>query len=84
MHQYIFRSRAEKELKKLPRDIVIRIKDKLRYFLSSPNPLNFATPLKKSTLGSYRFRIGDYRVIFDVEGENIIILTIGHRREVYK
>ncbi len=84
MYQYIFRRRAEKELKKLPGNDIIRIKDKLRYFLTAPNPLNFASYLKKSSLGSYRFRIGDYRVIFDIEGEKLIILTVGHRREVYK
>jgi mRNA interferase RelE/StbE len=35
-------------------------------------------------LGSYRFRIGDYRVIFDVEGANLIVLRVGHRREIYR
>jgi mRNA interferase RelE/StbE len=28
-------------------------------------------------------RIGDYRVIFDIDGENIVILRIGHRRDIY-
>jgi mRNA interferase RelE/StbE len=35
-------------------------------------------------IGSYRFRIGDYRVIFDVVDEKIIILTLGHGREIYR
>lgn len=35
-------------------------------------------------LGTYRFRIGDYRIIFDIEGEEIVILRIGHRREIYR
>ena len=35
-------------------------------------------------LGQYRFRIGDYRVIFDKEEEKLIILTLGHRIEIYK
>jgi len=34
--------------------------------------------------GTYRFRIGDYRVIFDIEDDQIIVLRIGHRREVYR
>jgi hypothetical protein len=33
-------------------------------------------------IASYRFRIGDYRVIFDVVDEKIIILTLGHRRKI--
>jgi mRNA interferase RelE/StbE len=35
-------------------------------------------------IGTYRFRIGDYRAIFDIDGENIVILRIGHRRDIYK
>lgn len=38
----------------------------------------------QSVLGSYRFRIGDYRVVFDLEGDQIVILRVGHRREIYK
>lgn len=63
MYKLIFRSQAERELKKLPRNIQIQILKKLKYFLSTPNPLGFASYLKDSTLGTCRFRIGDYRVI---------------------
>ena len=48
------------------------------------NPLAHAEPLKQSELGSYRFRIGDYRVVFDLKGQEIIVLRVGHRREIYK
>ncbi len=37
-----------------------------------------------SSLGSYRFRVGDYRVIFDLEGEEIVVLRVGHRKEIYR
>ena len=33
-------------------------------------------------LGSYRFRIGDYRVIADIEGDEIIILRVGHKKKL--
>ncbi|MEK6634124.1 MAG: type II toxin-antitoxin system RelE/ParE family toxin [Nitrospirota bacterium] len=48
------------------------------------NPLAHAEPLKQSELGSYRFRIGDYRVVFDLEGPEIVVLRVGHRRDIYK
>jgi len=32
---------------------------------------------------TYRLRMGDYRVLFDVEGELIIIRRVGHRKEIY-
>jgi mRNA interferase RelE/StbE len=35
-------------------------------------------------LGPYRFRIGDYRVIFDLVDDEIVVLRVGHRREIYK
>ena len=36
-------------------------------------------------MSGYRFRVGDYRVIFDIEHENlhILVLKIGHRKHVY-
>jgi mRNA interferase RelE/StbE len=46
--------------------------------------LTYAEPLKQSDLGSYRFRIGDYRVVFDLDGEKIVVLRVGHRRDIYK
>jgi len=48
------------------------------------DPLRHAEKLTQSKLGSYRFRIGDYRVVFDLEGDEIIVLRVGHRREIYK
>ena len=47
-------------------------------------PLDYAESLTDSTLGSYRFRVGDYRIICDIEGRDIVVLRIGHRRELYK
>jgi len=82
MYQLIFRPQAEKDLKKLPANIQLQIIRKLKYFLSAADPLDFASRLKDTDLGSYRFRIGDYRVIFDVEKDTIIILTLGHRKEI--
>ncbi|HUD81721.1 MAG TPA: type II toxin-antitoxin system RelE/ParE family toxin [Patescibacteria group bacterium] len=37
-----------------------------------------------SKVGDYRFRVGDYRVVFDLNKNKIIILMIEHRREVYR
>lgn len=75
---------AAKEIEKLPPATRKRILKKLKFFASQENPLRFATKLKDSRFGEYRFRIGDYRALFDVENHTIIILKIGHRKEVYK
>jgi mRNA interferase RelE/StbE len=52
--------------------------------LFKENPLQYAERLTDPELGGYRFRIGDYRIIFDVEGNDIIVLRASHRKEIYK
>jgi mRNA interferase RelE/StbE len=48
------------------------------------DPFKHAERMTDARLGTYRFRIGGYRVIFDVEGEDIVVPRVGHRRELYK
>jgi len=80
----IFTRSAFRQFQKLGRFIQKRIDEKLRFYLSQPNPLWFAEPLRDSRFGNWRFRIGDYRVLFDVEDDEIIVLKVGHRKDVYK
>ena len=40
--------------------------------------------LKGQFAGLRKLRVGDYRVIFAVFGEQVLVLRIGHRREVYR
>lgn len=50
----------------------------------SKDPLSHARKLINSSLGYYRWRIGDYRIIFDLDGNRIIVLRVGHRKEIYR
>lgn len=84
MYTYEFKPSALKQLKKLPGDVQERIIKKLDYFISSKRPLYFADHLTDYRIGEYRFRIGDYRVVFDAIGERLIILTVGHRKDIYR
>lgn len=81
---YYFKASALKQLKKLSKDTHVRIIKKLDFFSSHDDPIEFAESLVRSELGSYRFRIGDYRVIFDLEDGAIVILLVGHRRDIYR
>ncbi len=47
------------------------------------NPVEKSTKLLNAKLGTYRYRIGDYRVIFDIIGRSVVILGVGHRKEIY-
>ena len=48
------------------------------------NPIRFGKPLRYSLKGCRRMRIGYYRVIFKIETKVILIVKIGHRKEIYK
>ena|SRR3989338_5787783 len=78
---------SEQEFLNLPYDIQKRIKTKMEFYINSENPLHFAKKLHGSD-DAYRFRIGDYRVIVTPKEKKFIvillILKIGHRREVYE
>lgn len=82
--QFFFKGIANKEFKKLSFSVRVRILEKLQFYSIQQNPLEFAESLKSSEYGNWRFRIGDYRVIFDLEDDKIIILKIGHRKNIYK
>ncbi len=78
----IYTQRAERDIARLDSRTKERIgKTLLRY---KEEPLKYAEKLSDPVLGAYRFRIGDYRVIFDLEGNQIVVLRVGHRREIYR
>ena len=71
-----------RDIKKLDDSIKKRIGETLLRY--EKDPLRYAERLTDPALGSYRFRIGDYRVVFDIEGSDIVVLRVGHRKELYK
>lgn len=82
----ILAKNAQKDVKKLNQQISRRIHKKLRFFVDSEEPLDFAEHLTKPADAQYRWRVGDYRVLFDYDEDSktITILKIQHRKEVYK
>jgi mRNA interferase RelE/StbE len=78
---------AEKELSKLDRQSAVRIVKYLRERLSvSDNPKSLGKQLSGSMGQFWRFRVGDYRIICDIQDDELVILVIcmAHRKEVYK
>lgn len=82
MYEIVLENPAEKFLKKLDREIQQRIINKLKELKN--NPL-LGVPLVGNLSGMYKLRIGNYRVIYAVKNEKMIILVlrIGHRKNVY-
>lgn len=84
MLTYEFSSKALKQFQKLDSPIRNRIIGKLDE-ICAHNILPADTQiLTDYRIGQYRIRIGDYRVIFDLESETLVILKVGHRRNIYK
>ncbi len=79
----IFSKSARVDLKRLHVSFQRRILRKLRFYISQKEPVAFADKLTDSRVGQWRFRIGDYRALFDVSKDKVIILKIGHRKDIY-
>jgi mRNA interferase RelE/StbE len=65
----------------------VRIKDRMARIIARLEKwpaVSGAKPLRKGLVGSYRMRTGDYRLQFRVEGEEVIIERVGHRKDVYE
>ena len=79
--ELIINKKAEKDLDKLPFSITKKILIEINKLKNFPNVQN----VKKLTnfSPSYRFRVGDYRVLFEVENNQIIIYRIIHRKDAY-
>ncbi len=82
VYKILYSEPALSDIKKL--DILLKKRFKKKIEIYSTDPLNYAKRLVNSPTGAYRWRIGNYRVIFDIEGKNIVILRIRHRRESYR
>ena len=78
MYRVIVTRMALKDLKNIDKEIATKLREYAK------EPLKYARKLINPRIGTYRFRIGDYRVIFDIDNEIIVILRIGHRRSIYK
>jgi mRNA interferase RelE/StbE len=81
-YKLVYTKNAVKDIRSL--DVVVKKKLKSRLEALKKNPLRKSKKLLNSSLGQYRWRVGKLRIIFDINKNNIIILRIGYRREVYK
>ena len=75
---------AARSFRKLPRDIQTRISPAIDALKDEPRP-----PGSEKITGAanaYRIRIGNYRVLYEIHDDVLVILVIdlGHRREIYR
>ena len=82
-----FDPEAAEDFRKLDRSVQRRLQNYIRdRIIPAEDPRAFARPLRGEQAGLWRFRVGDYRMICDIEEETvtILVLRVGHRREIYK
>ncbi len=86
-YKVIFTERAKKQLSKLDRHIALLIIGWIEKNIEgTQNPRQHGKSLVGDKSGQWRYRIGDYRIICEIQDEKIIVLVleIGHRREIYE
>lgn len=75
--------RAQKELEQLPTDLYGRVRDVIRSLSGQPRPPGC---LKLTDREAWRIRVGDYRVVYEIDDERrqVTVIHVGHRRDVYR
>jgi mRNA interferase RelE/StbE len=75
--------RAQKELAELPPGAYDQVRNAIRALAVEPRPLGC---LKLTGREGWRIRIGDYRVVYEIEDaqQAVTILHVGHRRDIYR
>ena len=81
-YRITYKNSVSRDLKKLEKREAKRILDQIEQPLSR-HPESFPE-LKSKFAGLRRMRLGDYRVIFAILEDEILILRIGYRKEVFK
>lgn len=80
-YRLAFKPRVRKDLKALPKEQARRILEKIEALTD-----NLTGDVKKLThqTPEYRLRVGDYRVLFEIEEDILVVYRVLHRREAYR
>lgn len=73
---------SKEDLPKIPSNVKESIRRAIEERLVK-NPIQAGLPLRQSLKGHRKLRVGNYRIIYRIQGRVIIILKIGHRKDVY-
>jgi mRNA interferase RelE/StbE len=82
----ILTSEAQTDIRSLSTNIQNRVLDKLEWMGTNALLLRHQPLQGKKWGGTMKYRIGDYRIIYQLDrnSEQLIVLKVGHRRDVYK
>ena len=79
-----WRKSTKKDLRKIPEGDVLEILQAVETLAGNPFPIGSTTLI--GTLDVHRIRVGKYRVIYEVQGNELVIevIRVGHRKDVYR
>ena len=82
-YSVIVQRRAQKRIARFPEDIQNRIEESLQALSDEPRP-----PGSRKLQGreGWRLRVGDYRAIYEIDdtARKVLVVAVGHRRDVYR
>jgi mRNA interferase RelE/StbE len=83
-YRLLFKPSAERAFLALPKDVQKRLDRRLLSLRDNPRPSGVKALTGES--GVFRLRVGDYRVLYEIHDDELVVLVlkIGHRREVYR
>jgi mRNA interferase RelE/StbE len=78
-----WKSSAQKELRKLDKTVIPRLIEAVASLANNPYPVGCCKIVGSES--SYRFRVGNYRIIYQVQNQELIIeiIKVGHRQSIY-
>lgn len=74
---------AQEQFVLLPSSIKVRVRNVFMRLAEWP-AVSGAKPLRHEFVGHYRIRTGDYRIVFRVVADEVLIVRIDHRKDVYE
>jgi mRNA interferase RelE/StbE len=83
-YNIIITKQAKRDIDGLERLVKTRLGKKLKQVSQLEDVKPVLKQLVNDKIGSYRLRIGDYRVLLDLDDKNIVILKVQHRKDVYR
>ncbi len=83
-YNIVITKQAKRDIDDLESVVKSRLGKKLKQVSQLEDIKPVLRQLVNDKIGSYRLRIGDYRVLLDLDGKNIVILRIIHRKDVYR
>ena len=82
-YRIVYTKPAERFIRKLNRDLQARVFAKVEVIAAAPRGMG---AVKMSGHDAYRVRVGDYRIVYAVLDDRLLVLVVevGHRRDVYR